>query len=301
MQNKQVSVEISVIICTYNTKELTCECLDRLKKSIDFLNKPVEVVVIENGSDGTGAVIKKKYSWVKLVEPSENTGFAKGNNLGIKASDKQARYYLFLNTDALVSPDTLSKALRFMENHIDCAAMGCKLKFGDGRMQPSAGFLPDPVNTIFWMLGLDRFSGKPVHPKDKEFFRKEREVGWVMGAFLLMRREIVEKTKGFDETFFMYMEEVDWCQRIHKLGLKIWYTPGFEITHLDKASSQYNIEKPLTREIQGLRYYLKRYYPSYDFLIRVIIWFGVFGRWLGFNLIGDKNRASIYGNILKVI
>jgi GT2 family glycosyltransferase len=293
--------EISIIICTYNTKDLTCECLDKLKKSIDYLKKPVQTIVIENGTDGTAAVIKKKYSWVKLLEPKENTGFAKGNNLGIKASDTKTKYYLFLNTDALVAPETLSKAVEFMENHSTCEVLGCKLKFGDGRMQPSAGYLPDPLNTTLWMLGLDRFSVSPVHPKNKEFFAKDRKVGWVMGAFLFMRSVVIEKTKGFDENFFMYMEEIEWCRRINDKKLEVWYTPSFEITHLDKASSGFDVRKPLTREIQGLRYYLKRYYPDDDFIMKPVIWLGVAERWLIFSLTGNKVRADIYRDILKEI
>ncbi|MCX6705320.1 MAG: glycosyltransferase, partial [Candidatus Woesebacteria bacterium] len=75
--HNNMAPEITVIILTYNTKDLTCECLDKLKKSIDCLGKPVETIVVENGTDGTGNIIKSKYSWVKLLEPGKNTGFAK--------------------------------------------------------------------------------------------------------------------------------------------------------------------------------------------------------------------------------
>ncbi len=299
--HNSVAPEISVIICSYNTKDLTSQCLDKLKKSIDYLEKPVETILIENGTDGTGEIVKNKYSWVKLLDPGENTGFAKGNNLGIKISNKKTKYYLFLNTDSLVAPETLSKAVRFMNYNENCDVLGCKLKFVDGKMQPSAGYLPDPFNTMLWMFGLDKFSLKPVHPKQKQFFDKDRKLGWVMGAFLFMKREVVEKTKGFDEKFFMYMEEVEWSRRINDQGFAIWYTPSFEITHLDKASSGHDIGKPLNREIQGLRYYLKKYYPDYDFMMKVVIWFGVVERWLVFGLTGDKLRAGIYHDILKVL
>jgi GT2 family glycosyltransferase len=298
---RSASPEVSVIICTYNTRDLTCECLDKLKKSIEILGKPVETIVVENGTDGTGVVIKKKYPWVKLLTPTENTGFAKGNNLGIKASSKKTKYYLFLNTDALIAPETLYKAIDFMENNENCDVLGCKLKFGDGRIQPSAGYLPNPVNTTLWMFGLDRFSKNPVHPKDKNFFKTDRKVGWVMGAFLFMKQGVLEKTKGFDETFFMYMEEVEWCRRINDKGFGIWYSPTFEITHLDKASSGYDIRKPLTREIQGLKYYLKRYYTNYDLIMKIVILVGVTARWLCFGLKGDRERSGIYRDILGVI
>ena len=296
---KMVSPEITVIICTYNTKDLTLKCLDNLKKSIDDLGKKVETIVVENGSDGTGTIIKNKYPWVKLLEPKTNTGFAKGNNLGIKVANKSSKYYLFLNTDALVEEKTLSESVDFMEKNVECSAFGCKLKFADGRMQPSGGYLPNPLNTTLWMLGMDSLSTQKVHPKSEIFFSTNKKVGWVMGAYLFMRSEVIEKTKGFDENFFMYMEEVEWCRRINDLGFEIWYTPSFEITHLDKASAEGNLKNPLTREIQGLRYYLKRYYPGYDNIMRLAIWLGVMGRWIAFNITGNKDRADIYRDIIK--
>lgn len=294
-------VEISIIICTYNTKNITCKCLDNLKKSIDYLKKPVDVILIENGTDGTGNEVKKKYPWVKLIEPRENTGFAKGNNLGIKNANKNTKYYLFLNSDVLVNPETLSKSVSFMEENIECSVLGCKLKLDDGNMQPSAGYLPNPNNTTLWMLGLDKFSLEPVHPKKLVFFSNDRRVGWVMGAFLFMRNDVVTKTHGFDEKLFMYMEEVEWCKRINDAGYEIWYTPSFQIIHLDKTSSNNDIKKPLTNEIVGLKYYLSKYHPNSKLIMRFVIWLGVVIRWFVFYIIGNNYKASIYKNILKVI
>lgn len=293
--------EICVIICTYNTKELTCKCLDKLKLSIGYLKKSVEVVVVENGTDGTGKLLKERYPWVKVIEPKENTGFAKGNNLGVRKSSQKAKYYLFLNTDALVKKETLAKSVAFIQSDSGRDVFGCRLILGNGKMQPSAGFLPAPFNTFLWMVGLDKFSPFPVHPKDQKFFASDRKVGWVMGAYLFMKKEVFEKTNGFDESFFMYMEEVDWCRRINKSGYNIWYTPGFEITHLDKASSNFDPTKPLMREIEGLKYYFGKYYPGSAFLMNAIIKLGVFGRWVGFSIKKDKLRSGIYYNILKVI
>jgi GT2 family glycosyltransferase len=293
--------EISVIILSYNTKDITLRCLEKLKKSVDYFGKPVEIIVVEDGTDGTSMAIKKEFPWIKILDPGRNLGFAKGNNLGIEASDKNSKYYLFLNSDTLVREDTLKKAYEFIENHNDCDVFGCKLKFENGKMQPSAGFLPTPLNTSLWMLGLDIISSTPVHPKSDGFFVKDRKVGWVMGAFLFMKKEVIEKTKGFDENFFMYMEEVEWCRRINDASLTIWYTPSLEVTHLDKASSDFNLEKPLTLEIQGLRYYIKKYFPnSYPF-IKFITRLGVTLRFMAFGLSGDKKRSDIYKKILQSI
>ena len=307
LRSKQM--EISVIICTYNTKEITLSCLDKLKESINFLKKRVEVILIDNGNDGTGREIKNKYTWVKLIEPKENTGFAKGNNLGIKVADKNSKYYLFLNTDAFVNRDTLSKSISFMDINNECSVLGCKLKLDDGSTQPSAGYLPTPLSVFTWMLGIDLL---PIishllnqfHPKFKEFFMKDRRVGWVMGAFLFMRGEVVATTHGFDENFFMYTEEVELCKRINDAGYEIWYTPSFEITHLDKSSSKSDPEKLrkiAKNEIVGVVYFLKKYYPNRIYLIMFFIKLGLILRLIAFFVLGDKNRMRTYLETLKEI
>lgn len=301
--------EISVIICTYNTKDLTFECLDRLKKSIDNSEKKVEIIVIENGTDGTGEKIKKNYPWVKLIEPKDNMGFARGNNLGIKNSNPKSKYYLFLNTDALIKPDTLKKAVEFIEQNDNCDVLGCKLIFADGSFQPSAGFLPTPFSIITWILGIDLIPAvnnflKPFHQKNITFFKKDKKVEWVMGAFLFMKREVIEKTKGFDNKFFMYMEEVEWCKRINDAGFNIWYTPNFEITHLDKTSSKSDPEKfrkIYQKEILGVTYFLKKYYPNQVFWVLPVIKFGLLLRIFVFFILGNKVRQQTYLETLKVI
>ena len=302
MISKKTSPLISVIICTFNTKDMTIRCLRNLKKSIDSLDKGVEVIVVENGTDGTGTLLKNKFPWVKVIEPSENTGFAKGNNLGLKASNKKSKYYLLLNTDAFVKSETLTRAVDFMKAHDSCDVLGCRLNFGNGKLQGSGGYLPTPFSVFSWIWGFDllpfvnRFL-KSVHPQNPNFFKVERKVGWVMGAFLLMRHEVVDKTRGFDENFFMYMEEVEWCRRINDLGFNIWYTPSFAITHLDKASSKKypdKLRKIYRNEILGVIYYLRKYYPTHIKWMLPIIKLGLYTRIFVFTLIGNKMRQEAY-------
>lgn len=306
MFKKEAAPIISVIICTYNTKKLTIECLNNLIKSIKVLDRPVEIVVIENGSDGTADLIRKNYPWIKLLNPKENTGFAKGNNLGIKAANKKTKYYLFLNTDAMVKKDTLRKALDFIENKKDLGVLGCKLTYANGELQPSAGDLPTPLLVWSWIWGLDLLplvgkTLKQVHPKYPEYFKKSKEVGWVMGAFFLMTRGVIERTGGFDENFFMYMEEVEWCKRIKDAGFKIWFTPQFEITHLDKASSKghlQNLERIYRSETMGIIYYLRKHYRNSIFWLIPVIKIGLFARALAFKIKGNEMRYRAYHNTL---
>lgn len=293
---------ISIIICTFNTQDLTLSCLDHLKTSILKLNKPVEVVVVENGTDGTGDLIKKKYPWVKLLEPKYNTGFAVGNNLGLKTADPKSKYYLLLNTDVLIQPDTLYQSLRFMEKHPDCDVFGCQLKFADGLIQPSAGFLPTPGNIVFWMLGLDLLlTRRAIHPQQLQFFTKTQPVEWVMGAFMFLKNEVYKTTQGFDENYFMYGEEVELCKRIKTNNFKVFYTSEFCVTHLDKASSKGDIRKGIVKEIQGLDHYLKKYYPASLSWLKLVLRLGMFTRSLVFFVLGNKNRASIHWEALKSI
>lgn len=303
------TLELSVIILSYNTKDVTLKCLERLKESVDYFGKPVEIIVIENGTDGTDGEIKKRYPWIKLIEPGENLGFAKGNNLGIKESNRNSRYYLFLNSDALIKNDTLKKACEFIENHSNCDALGCSLRLENGRFQPSGGFLPTPFSTSTWILGIDLLPVinhflKPFHQKNINFFKSDRKIGWVMGAFLFMKREVVEKTNGFDENFFMYTEEVEWCKRINDADFIIWYTPSFEITHLDKTSSKNDPEKfrkISQKEILGVIYFLKKYYPNQVFWVLPIIKLGLMVRVIAFFLLGNNKRRLTYLETLKAI
>ena len=300
---------LTVIICTYNTKAITLKCLNKLKTSITFLAKPVETIVIENGTDGTGEILNKNYPWIKVITPAENTGFAIGNNLGIKASDKNTKYYLFLNSDVLIKRETLRQSVDFIEQHNACDALGCTLTLGNGKLQMSAGFFPTPTSVFTWIMGIDLLPVinrllKSFHQRNISFFKDAKQVDWVMGAYLFMKKEVVEKTKGLDENFFMYTEEVEWCKRIKDAGYAIWYTPGFKVTHLDKASSKTNPEKYRKiayKEIIGVIYFLKKYYPKTIHWTLTIIKIGLCLRIAAFFMLGNTPRRLTYQEVLKAI
>jgi GT2 family glycosyltransferase len=194
-----------------------------------------------------------------------------------------------------------------MEENPQCDVVGCRLEYLDGRFQPSGGFLPTPGSVVSWICGLDKVPilkdfFLPVHPKNPKFFDKDRKVGWVMGAFLLMKRQVFENTKGFDENFFMYMEEVEWCRRIQKSGYNICYTPSFSVTHLDKASAlgdTKRLAKIFRLEILGIVYYLRKHYPKQVKWLTPVIRIGVILRYLTFTLLGNKLRQDAYRQTLK--
>lgn len=299
----------SVIILSYNTREITDKCLKCLKEAIDYsqqmLGNKVETIVVDNGStDGSPEMIKEKNKWVKLIASKTNKGFAKGNNIGM--SKAKYDFILLINSDTFLRKKTLVNALNYLEKHPECDLLGCKLKYKDGKLQPSGGFLPTPLNTVWWMFGIDKLPIaknylRPVHPKHPSFFSHQRRLEWLMGAFLFMKREVFEKTGGFDESFFMYMEEVEWCYRMKKLGVRICYTPDFSVTHLDKASSNFDTKKPLIREVQGLLYFHKLHYKKTYHLIKFVVRTGCFLRYITHALLRNKHLSQTYKEILTII
>jgi len=283
-----------------------------MKKAVSYVKDraDVEVIVVENDSeDGTPEMIAKKHPWAKLMPSGSDLGYSKGNNWGFKRINPKSEYILLLNNDAYVNEDTLLKSLEYLEKNIDCDVLGCRLKYLDGRFQPSAGYLPKPFSVWGWLWGLDKIPliknlFQQVHPKEKSYYQKDRKSGWVMGAFLFMRKEIFIKTKGFDENFFMYMEEVEWCKRVWDMGYKICYTPKFWITHIDKASAfgdPAELAKIFRKEIVGLVYYMRKHFKASMWWLLPVIKVGIMVRLAVFFILGNKMRQQAYLRILSEI
>lgn len=253
---------------------------------------------MDNGSaDGSAEMIKSDHPDVRLLVLKENTGFSKGNNLGMTKSKNP--FILLLNSDVYMEEDSLYKALAYFRVNLNCDVLGGKLKYPSGRLQPSAGNLPTFLNTIFWIMGIPTLN--PFHPTNKSYFSKAHQVGWVTGAFFMLKRQVFEKTGGFDENLFLYMEEVEWCKRIRDHGLKIWYVSQVEVTHLHGASSQLNPKVLYIQELKGIKYYFKKYYASSYPTLKLFLILGLILRVIVFSFLGKTQRARAYVEGLGVI
>lgn len=305
-------VDLSVIIVSWNTKDITDKCLVSMKKAVKKAEKiaNTEVIVVENDSeDGTPEMIAKKHPWAKLMPSGSDLGYSKGNNWGFARINKKAEYILLLNNDAYVNEDTLVDSIKYMKSHPEADVMGCQLRYLDGRFQPSAGYLPTPFSVWGWLWGLDKIPlvkelFKQVHPKEREYYKKDRESGWVMGAFLFMKKDVFVKTNGFDENFFMYMEEVEWCKRVWDMGYKIFYTPKFWITHIDKASAfgdPVELAKIFRKEIVGLVYYMRKHFKNSMWWLLPVVKMGILVRLVVFTILNNKLRIDAYKRILTEI
>jgi hypothetical protein len=226
--------ELSVIIVSYNTKELTLKCIESVFECSAGLE--VEVIVIENDSrDGSREALKKLKPLYKdrfkLIENDQNLGFAKAVNQGIKASS--GRQVLLLNSDCEVRAGALKKLYEFAEKTEDAGVVGAKLLDPDGSTQPSCYFFPGILNVLGSYLGgknrIDKY-----YPKGS----KASEVEAVVFAASLISRSALENVGLLDERYFMYFEDLDYCKRVWHMGLKVYYLPSAEIVHHHGASGK---------------------------------------------------------------
>lgn len=231
--------DLSVIIINWNTRELLRECLTHLQPAIDGLE--AEVFVVDNASqDGSPAMVKESFPWVRLIENVGNVGFARANNQAIRLSEGE--YILLLNSDTFVRPDTVTQMLAFMQAHPEVGMCGCKLFYPDGSLQPSCSSLPTLLTELNGALYLDR-----LFPRSRLFGKylmtywdhnDVQEVDAIIGAFMFLRRRAIDQVGLMDEQFFMYSEEVDWCYRFKKAGWKVYYVPHAQAIHIWGGSSR---------------------------------------------------------------
>ena len=280
---------LSIIIVSYNTSQLTVNCLKSVLADKGMANIPFEIIVVDNAStDDSISQLKKiqnslkiKNCKLKIFCNSKNFGFAKANNQGFAKSS--GNYILLLNSDTIILHSAISQALNWLSAHPEASMCTAQLLNQDKSIQPSGGYFPNLLNTLFWSLGIDDLPFTnllipPIHPHSPEFythdpfFKKDHSQDWLTGAFILTRREIFEKTHGFDENYFMYAEELEWAYRVKKLfpHIAAWYLIGPQIIHLGGASSS-NSSHKLLNEYRGILYFFKKHQPKSVNFIRLFL------------------------------
>lgn len=233
-------MELSVIIVNYNVKHFLEQCLHSVQKASKTVS--TEIFVVDNNSvDGSTQLVREKFPHVHLIENKENVGFSKANNQAIRLA--KGKYILLLNPDTVVEEDTFTKIIRFMEEHPDAGGLGVKMIDGKGNFLPeSKRGLPTPWVAFCKMFGLSK-----LFPKSKRFGKYHlsyideneiHEVEVLAGAFMMMRKETLEKVGLLDETFFMYGEDIDLSYRITQGGYKNYYFPETTIIHYKGESTK---------------------------------------------------------------
>jgi len=215
---------LSVIIVNWNTRELLAQCLESLYQTIHV---PCEVIVVDNASeDGSAEMVRSVFPQVRLIENTENVGFARANNQAIRAG--RGKYVLLLNSDTIVQPGALDSIVRFADQHPEAGIVGGRLLNADGSLQPSWNEFPTLLSEL---MGRNFRRRRPLVGESAY------EVDWVGGACLLAQREAIEAVGLLDENFFMYSEEADWCYRMIQNGWKVYYFPKAKVIHFGGGSS----------------------------------------------------------------
>lgn len=232
-------MDLSIVIVSFNTKEILADCLKSVKIAIKNLEAEV-YVVDNNSSDATAEMVSANFPWVKLIANKENLGFAKANNQALKKS--KGKYILVLNPDTTVPADALTKMIDFMEKHQDVGVSTCKIELAIGGLDKDARrHFPTPWRAFTHFSGLSKiFKGSKLFDQYYVGYKspdEQQELDACVGAFMMVRKSAMDKVGLFDEDFFFYGEDLDWCWRFREKGYKIIYTPIAKIMHYKGASS----------------------------------------------------------------
>lgn len=272
-------MKLSIIIVNYNVRYFLEQCLHSVEEAISGIN--AEIFVIDNNSvDGSNELVTNKFPNVKLIANKENVGFSKANNQAIKIA--KGEYILLLNPDTVLEHDTLLKCVNFMDSHPDAGGLGIKMVDGKGKFLPeSKRGLPTPGVAFYKIFGLSS-----LFPKSKIFGRyhlgfldndKTHEVDILSGAFMMLRKETLDKIGVLDETFFMYGEDIDLSYRIIKGGYKNYYFPEARIIHYKGESTKKSSINYVFIFYQAMIIFAKKHFSQknariFSFLIHLAIY-----------------------------
>jgi len=255
---------LSVIIISYNTRQMTLDCLHALYADLGHESlggASAEVWVVDNASqDGSAQAVREAFPGVRLIENPRNAGFGAANNLAMRQAGGE--FLLLLNSDAFVHPGAVGALVAHLRARPEAGAVGPRLLNQDDTVQPSCYRFPSPARA--WIENLWVSSLLPAHPVVGDYRRwahdEARSVDWVIGACLLVRRAAYAAAGGFDEAFFMYQEETDWQRRLRDAGWDIAFTPSAVVTHLGGASGAAEPTKINAHFFDSLDYYARKHH-----------------------------------------
>lgn len=263
-------IHLTIIIVSYNTKDLLKKCIESMHK---YLPKSLfELIVVDNAStDGTiesmsnfpayGGTPTENYQRDKLIKNRENVGFAKACNIGAKVA--KGKYLLFLNSDTQLQDKTIEDMVSFIDLNEKIGIVGGMLLNADGSYQRTfARFYTLPF--VFTML----VGGDKVEMLGNQL-KKEKKVDWVSGGFMLIRKTLFEELNGFDESFFMYLEDMELCYRMREIGYQTYIYPQAAALHVGQGSS--NRSFAVAHIYAGLLYFYKKHLNSVEYITLKIV------------------------------
>jgi len=286
-------IPLSIIIVSFNTKEVIKKCLLSIKANFDKYPINFEIIVVDNDShDGTVEFLldlEKKQKNLHIFLNKANLGFGKANNIGLKKS--KGKYILYLNSDAMISDIDFRDLIRVMEMENNIGALTVKVVLSNGEIDPAShrGF-PTLWNSFTYFLGLERlFFYVPLLNKIFGGYHlvnlnlnNIHQVDVITGAFLLSKKEILDKIGGFDEDYFAYGEDIEMAFQIKKLGYKIIYYPLWKVLHLKSVSGLKKKRNEVVRKRTSVYFfdsmkifYNKHYSQNHWWLINKLVFLAI--------------------------
>lgn len=257
---RKLYLDFSIIIVNYNTRDLLKDCLRSIYRSRGSGTYDV-IVVDNNSSDGSVEMVRREFPQTKLIVNQENLGFARGCNKGLTLS--HGRYSILLNSDTEILPSSLDGLINFLDSgraDPKIGIIGCKIVNPDGSVQYSVGKFPS-----LWSTVADMFRPYQKRKYCLAGYDTAHEVDWVTGAFIAIDNRVIQDVGCFDERYFMYYEEVDWCLRAKKKGWKVFYFPNISIIHKAPLASRKNsISLKVAKEIRRSHLYYFRKNHGYS-------------------------------------
>ena len=259
-------MKLSIIIVNYNTKPYLKETLSGIFSCPP--NFEFEIIVVDNHSiDGTTQMLKECFPQVKVIKNAHNVGFARANNQAIPRA--KGEFVLFLNPDATPALGAIESLVNFMEQTPYVGCVGGKLLNTDGSLQLSCRSFPTYITVFF---GRQSFFRKlfPGNPFSRGFllsdldYNKAQKVDWIIGACMLTKSETFSQVGYFDEQFFLFVEDLDFCYRAKKMGLDIYYFPDAVFTHVHGVSSRkYWVRTTIQHNVGMYKFFIKNYNLNY--------------------------------------
>jgi N-acetylglucosaminyl-diphospho-decaprenol L-rhamnosyltransferase len=282
--------DFSIVIVSFNTRQLLKECLDAVYASLAESALVSEVIVVDNAShDGSVAMVREHFPQVRLIANEDNRGFAAANNQALRAlgygtgagpHPPPPEHVMLLNPDTIVGKSALTTLVRFMDENPQAGACGARLLHSDGRFQHSAFAFPTLLQVLLdffpinYRLADSRLNGR--YPCRLYQAGQPFPIDHPLGATLMVRREAIERVGLLDERFFIYCEEIDWCLRIKAAGWEIWCVPEAEIVHhVAQSTGQFRDEMFVALWKSRYQLFEKQYSRLFQWVVRRIVRLGL--------------------------
>jgi len=298
------AIDLSIIIVNYNAKNFLHKCLTSIFNTLTQISYEI-IVVDNNSSDNTVEFIRHEFPSIKMIANKENIGYAKANNQGIKIA--KSDLILLLNPDTVVFEGSIEKMVNYIKNNSDVGIVGCRvINFGSGLQWDSCGTFLTPLNLCLKELGLEKFflNHRFFGQRLMYFWKRNssQQVDWVSGVSMLLKKKVIEDVGALDESYFAYLEDMDYCRRAANRSWKTFFLHSAEIFHNAGASWKQRSDIHLFTSLTSEKKYFKKYYGTIGLhIFKFLHLLGSYEKFFINLLLKDRHKAKDHYKILQWI